>query len=125
MASNSERAPGSQKGLGRRAECFQSHTVVLQPSHSCSIIPVWNFCKPLNGNPHQGFIVAFSFTVNRRISPGEYDDGNARHILSWCLSPVQKRTLKLTSTPDWASGRTQTRLVRSRQPDPKSYWTTR
>ena len=43
-------------GLGCRAECFQSLTVVLRPSHSCSITPVWKVCKPSNGNPHQGFI---------------------------------------------------------------------
>jgi hypothetical protein len=44
-----------KKGLGCRAECFQSHRVGLRPSHSCSITPVWNVCKPSNGNPHQGF----------------------------------------------------------------------
>jgi hypothetical protein len=45
-----------KKGLGCRAECFQSHRVALRPSHSCSITPVWNICKPSNGNPPQGFI---------------------------------------------------------------------
>ena len=43
-----------KKGLGCRAECFL--TVVLQPSHFCSITPVWSVRKPSNGNPHQGFI---------------------------------------------------------------------
>jgi hypothetical protein len=39
-----------KKGLGCRAECFQSLAVVLRPSHFCSIIPVWTVCKPSNGN---------------------------------------------------------------------------
>src|SRR5215831_9928678 len=39
-----------KKGLGCRTECFQSLTVVLQPSHSCSIISVWNLCKPFWGS---------------------------------------------------------------------------
>ena len=33
--------------------CFQPHTVVLEPSHSCPVIPVWNVCKPSNGQPSQ------------------------------------------------------------------------
>jgi hypothetical protein len=31
---------GPEKGLVRRAECFQS-TVVLRPSRSCSTVPFW------------------------------------------------------------------------------------
>jgi hypothetical protein len=45
-----------KKGLGCRAECFQSHEVVHRPSDSCSNIPIWNVCKPFSVNPHQGFI---------------------------------------------------------------------
>jgi len=48
-----------KKRLGRRAECSQSLTVVLQQSRSCPIIPVRNVCKPSNGNPHQG-VTSFS-----------------------------------------------------------------
>jgi hypothetical protein len=43
-----------QKGLGCRAECFQSLTVVLQPSHSCSITSFWGECKSSNGSPRPG-----------------------------------------------------------------------
>jgi hypothetical protein len=49
-----------KKGLGCRVECFQSHTVVLQPSHSCPTPSVWSVCKPSNGNPHRESIAALS-----------------------------------------------------------------
>jgi hypothetical protein len=39
--------------LWSRTECFQSLTVVLQPSHSCSITPFWGECKSSNGSPTQ------------------------------------------------------------------------
>jgi hypothetical protein len=43
----------TEKGIGGRAECFQSPTVVLQPCHSCSTMPVGEVRKPSNGNPHR------------------------------------------------------------------------
>jgi hypothetical protein len=35
-------------------ECYQSRRVAPRPSHSCSITPVWDKCKPSDGNPHEG-----------------------------------------------------------------------
>jgi len=43
-----------KKVLGSRTECFQSLTVVLQPSHSCSITSFRGECKPSNGSPRPG-----------------------------------------------------------------------
>ena len=40
-----------KKGLGCRAECFQSLAVMLRPSQSCSITSFWGECKSLNGSP--------------------------------------------------------------------------
>jgi hypothetical protein len=43
-----------KKGLGCRTGCFQSLTVVLQPTHSCSITSFWNECASSNGSPRPG-----------------------------------------------------------------------
>ncbi len=43
-----------KKGLGRRVERFQSLTVVLRPSHSCSITSFQGECKSSNGSPKPG-----------------------------------------------------------------------
>jgi len=38
-------------GFGSRVECFESLTVMLRPSQSCSITSFWGECKSLNGSP--------------------------------------------------------------------------
>jgi len=43
-----------KKVLGSRTECFQSLTVVLQPSHSCSVTSFKGECKSSNGSPKPG-----------------------------------------------------------------------
>jgi hypothetical protein len=48
--------PASGSRPEKKYRVMSSALMVLRPSNSCSIIPVWNVCKPSNGNPHQGFI---------------------------------------------------------------------
>jgi|SRR5215472_2008527 len=54
----SPRPPGPNKELASRAACFQSLTVVLQPSHSCSNTSFSGECKSSNGSPTPGIHLA-------------------------------------------------------------------
>src|SRR5438445_7721210 len=84
-----------KKGLGCRAECFQSHTVVLQPSPSCSITSFRVVCKPSNGNPHQGFTCSRS---NRLMDvPGPRSVGAFRCLV--CLLQLAQLASDCTARP--------------------------
>jgi hypothetical protein len=78
-----------KKGLGRRAERFQSCVVVLQPSHSCSITSFRGVCKPSSGNPHQGFSPMQRHLRLKAIHP--------QHSVSGCVVACQGASSHLRS----------------------------
>src|SRR5262249_8175087 len=55
---------------------FNVLKVALQPSHFCSLIRVWNTCKPLCGNPYQG--------VNFRIARDPVVNDSSPWLLAAC-----------------------------------------